>query len=494
MISLARAWNWLGGDLPGGPIPVLALLALYLFLLYKVIKPQGILRESSPLSWALAGLLVAVAMHSGLRLWAGYEQDSARLAVWTPDPVVDSQAFAQGLSMERRLRQLGRDRALKGWQLQLGEGLLQNHRLQPATALQADSLMSALRLRRLLQIRRGEAGLEWLLWERNCEVTDVRDTGYLDSPGDEGWNPFSDLVLPAGPVPDADLMPVLYASIADSAGRWLDLPEGHLPLGEDLRRARLMLELDASHPDIVRAVNRGLAAEDSAGAEGYLLAARWFMEKGEWESCTQALTNCLSIEPLHPELYWLISALNEDRLPSFGYHSRAEARARCLGLQPLHLPALHVQCQHWIDYRRGDLATDSADRALLVYPQDPEIRLLRGNLAYSLMEFGPARRHYEAVIELRPNEVRAWRNLGQLHYLTRDWAGAIEPLGRAVELGSPPEMLYLLGVCHRMNGNLPAAIDALRRRMKLGGSPEELERTRRQLAACFPDGVPESAE
>lgn len=499
MTTLLRSWHWAGGGLPGGLIPVLGLMALWAFFLYRILKPMGVLRSARPLSWLLAGWLLLAGAQALLRILAVPTAGVPRLAVWPPDPADRPDAHALMIGVERGLRLAALEGRTADWQVQVGEGILQDGRIQPRDRPGVDSLMQALELDRLLMVRPGLAGQAALqLWRRAWRVTDLMaelplpggpdDAGVVEALFAEHGIGLTCITSPAG------LQGPLYSSVADSASRWLELPVGELPLWEDLRRARLSLELNPQDPDLVRSVNRGLAAEDSAGAEGYLLAARWFMEQGEWDSCEQALTNALSLEPLHPEIHWLISALNEQRLEGFGYQRGSEARARCLGLQPLHLAALHVQAPWWMDYRRGDLASAAADRALHVYPHDPELMLLRGNLAYRLMEYARAQQLYRQALDLRPGDVRVWRNLGQLLYIVKDYAGAIEPLRRAVELGSPPELLHLLGVCYRLTGQRDLAIQTLRRRMKLGGDRADLERTRRQLAGLFPEGTPEEEQ
>lgn len=488
-----------GGALPGGLWGLLAALALLWFVLAVAVRPTGALRERGLAPVGLVGSALLVAAFVLLRAWTAPPPSVPRLAVWPFAGLDGGRGAAEAARIEETLADApsGAPRPVVcRFLLPPGPRVVDG----PAAA---EALMEALDLRWLLSAVRNGDSLRLSLRERRWSTLREAGVRAVDPAAGRDAVPRAAFALLAEaglldalpaipPLPDA-WWP-LYAPVADSASLWLDLPRGHLPLRQDLRRASLGVQLGAPASEIVPAVNRALAAGDSAGAEPWLLAARWFARQGEWETARQALVNALGADPLDPRTHWLLAHLNESSLREFGYADRWEALGRTLALQPVHRAALLELAPRWLDLRRGAEAAVLVDRGLAALPDDTELRLLRANLAYGLLDHARAEALYLELVRDVPDDPRAWLNLGQLRYMLGLWDAAAGPLERAVALGSPPETLHLLGVCRSRLGQRDEAVALFRRRMKLGGTREELERTRRELAALFPELQPGAAE
>lgn len=486
-MSWELGWRFqaIGGAVPGGAWLLLGLLAVFWLVLVKEIRPTGALSERGLWPTGLAGSVLLVGAFLLLRAWLTAPASDPRLAIWPFAGDDPARGHAEAALLEESVAEAGRGADLVVCRFLLPPGV---RTVDGAGA--ADSLMEALDLRWLLSgdLKTGACTLwerRWGLLRRPWTATDA------DGPRPAGFL----LLVRAGLLDEHAPLPALpdewlplYEPISDSAEVWLRLPRGPLPLRQDLRRASLGVQLGAPEREIVPAVNRALAADDSAGCEPWLLAARWFARQGEWETVRQSLTNALAMDPSDPRTHWLIAHLNEKGLKEFGYDSRIDALGRALALQPAFRDAALAVAPRQQDLRRGGEAAAIVDRALCALPRDVELRLLRGNLAYSLMDHARAQALYEALATDVPDDPRVWLNLGQLHYTLGQWALAAGPLEKAIQLGSAPGTLQLLGVCRSRLGQRDAAIDLFRRRMRLGGDAVELERTRRELAALFPDG------
>jgi tetratricopeptide (TPR) repeat protein len=491
-MSWELAWRWAaaGGEVPGGVGALLLVLAFWWWLLLRVIASTGALRERGPWPLGLGGSAVLLAGFLLLRTLLTPPPGEDRLAVWPFSDPIHERGYAEAAWIEEGLADAGLHPRLVPCRFLLPAGA---RRITGPAA--ADSLMDALHLRWLLTGSSGEEGLRLSLWERRWGC--LRERGTREAGA--GGLPRAAIALlqqsrllgetpPMTDLPRAWLP--LYAPVADSAALWLELPEGPLPLRQDLRRASLALQLGAGAARVVPALNRALAAGDSAGVEPWLLAARWFAREGDWSTAKQALANALARDAGDGRVYWLLSHLNDTSLREFGYRNRLEARARALVLQPALRGAVLIQAPLLQDLRRGDEALHLSERALAALPDDVELLLLRANLAYGLLDYPLAEQLYGELCERLPEDVRPWMNLGQLQVLLGRWEQAIPPLERAVALGSPPRLLHLLGLCHHKLGRREPAIHYLQRRLALGGEGEDLQSTRRLLASLQADGSP----
>lgn len=59
---------------------------------------------------------------------------------------------------------------------------------------------------------------------------------------------------------------------------------------------------------------------------------------------------------------------------------------------------------------------------------------LRGVLLETLDRYPEAKRDYEAVLAVNPNDAAAWNNLGNVNAASLDWDGALKCYTKAVEL------------------------------------------------------------
>lgn len=486
MTELLRLWNLMGGDLPGGIAWLPPALAGWALLLYKVVRPIGVFRDRRPTFWLWGGWLLLVGLHVVARGRATPPTGPATLLLWPPDSPVETEAVWARAEWDLSVAELG----WKGQPLELRP---LRHLLAPGRRVVrdrqgADSLLSALDVAFLVDVEPGGTAVR--LWRRAWRVSALEDRELLAGPGPESLHHGLQRLLERNflGVPRLDghwqqaWLP-LYGAVADSAAHWLELPAGPLPLREDLRRSELTRALGGPVDSIVAGLNRGLDSPAATShADPWLTAGFWFASLGEWEQVAQALTNALAVDPAHPLIYWQLAHMAPARLEPFGFPERRLARLRCLGLFPAFLPALLEQVPDWLERRQGARAVEALERALAAYPDHGELWLLRGNTAYELLDAGAAQRAYRRAQALLPGDSRPWMNLGQLHVVHGELDKAVPELERAVELGSPPLALHLLGLAHAKRGRLEEARRCFQRRLELGGPEAELAATRRQLA------------
>jgi len=487
MTDLHRLWNLLGGDLPGGLAWLPFALAGWALLLYKVVRPIGVFRDRRPTAWLWGGMLLLVGLHVLARQRATPPAGAPALLLWPPDLPAETEAVWARAEWDLATADLRwRDRPLE---LRPVRHLLAPGRRVAGDRGGADSLLRALDVEFLVDV--DPAGSQIRLWRRAWRVTDLEDREGLAGPGPEALHhalerllernfpgtPRLDMVWQAAWAP-------LYGAVSDSAARWLELPAGRLPEREDLRRTELTRALGGPVDSVVAGLNRALEGPAAAShADPWLCAGFWFAARGEWDQVAQALTNALAVDPAHSLIYWQLAHLAPSRLEAFGLVDRRQARLRCLGLFPAFLPALFEQVPDWLTRRQGARAMEALERALTAYPRHGELWLLRGNTAYELLDAGAAQQAYRRAQELLPGDARPWLNLGQLHVVHGELDKAVPELRRAVELGSPPLALHLLGLAHAKLGRPDEARRCFQRRLELGGTEAELAATRRQLAA-----------
>ncbi len=500
MTELLRLWNWAGGGLPGGALWLLPALGLWPALLYLVIRPIGVFRDRRPTAWLGGGWLILLGLHVLLRARSTPPETPPSLLLWPPDlPAGGVAVFARAEQGLRAAQLAGglqwRDRPLE---LRITQHLLAPGRARPERPEEAHLLLEALRVRFLVQLGGPVDEPRLQLWHLHWSVCSLDDQqAAADTSHVALAAALHELLarnFPGAPAPATDWRAEwtpLYAPVADSARLWLELPTGVLPAWEDLRRTDLLGALGAPASQVVDGLVRALARADSSaaqGAEPWLAAGFWFARQADWEQVGQALTNALALEAGHPLIYWQLAHLAPSRLNPFGYDNRAQARLRCLSFCPVFVPALLEQVPDWLASQRGSVAGAAVDRALTAYPGHGELLLLRGNIAYEVLDYPTARRCYRDACTRLPGDARPWLNLGQLHVIHREWTAAIPALEQAVALGSPPASLHLLGLAHQKLGHLELARRTLERRLALGGLANELEPTRRLLDA-LPGGV-----
>lgn len=83
-----------------------------------------------------------------------------------------------------------------------------------------------------------------------------------------------------------------------------------------------------------------------------------------------------------------------------------------------------------------------------------------GNVYFEQRRYADAERHFKRAIEKFPTFIRAWDNLGVLHFTREDHAAAVPCFIKVISLGeSEPRVLGLLGYCQLKSGH-PLAAEA----------------------------------
>jgi len=91
-------------------------------------------------------------------------------------------------------------------------------------------------------------------------------------------------------------------------------------------------------------------------------------------------------------------------------------------------------------------------------PVSPAFELLLGNLYYAAGETDKAETRYLSAVERYPSFLRAWTNLGVLHYAQKHYAKAIPFLAKAVELGDRESATFgMMALCLEQTGDATGA-------------------------------------
>ena len=503
MSELLILWNQAGGAVPGGLWLFLVLAAFWIFLAARVLPNTGAFGERSPLHAILIGLALLFAGHMVLRARMTPAPGELVLSVWP----VEGPSAARALSTTAEL-QLSANKELsfdgRAVRVQVNRGILPAELRQADSKAVADSMMSALGADLLVCASLTKDKLVIQSWYRRWRVT--RLLAAAEVPIQAAT--IEDAVLAAREAYDSHLMELLectytplplpredlplYGVVDDSTETYTRMPAAPASQYAAVRRASLQFHLGVDAAEVVDVLNAGMEEAQAAGVELWLLAAEWFSYKGEWEQAIQALENAMAADPAHPQIYWMISHLNKEGRKHFGFSDELAPLRRSNQLQPAYLPTLHRLSEQLARHRRKGEAAERAEAALYLCPRDTELRLLRANLAISLLQYGRAIDLFRGLMSDQPRDPRAFINLGQLYFMMDEYESAIPPLAEAVSLGAPPRILHVLGVCHDKLDHKDEAIHYYRRRMMLGGRREELEATRQKLAAHFPEMQPDT--
>lgn len=91
-------------------------------------------------------------------------------------------------------------------------------------------------------------------------------------------------------------------------------------------------------------------------------------------------------------------------------------------------------------------------------PASPAFLLLLGNLHYASGAIAKAEARYLQAVERFPTFLRAWTNLGALHYAQKKYASAIPCFAQAVNLGSRESTTFgMMGECLEKTGDTVGA-------------------------------------
>jgi tetratricopeptide (TPR) repeat protein len=497
MIEILRLWSRLGGLVPGGAWPLFFLLAFWWFLL-PIMKRAGAFQNSGILPPGLWGSFLLLSLHLTLRFFLMEPISSPRIALWEPESLPDGRSLAYQLEGEDLLRTQAGDQFVV---LPLSE--LCPGATFPKTVEAQQNLMKSLGVTKLLHTRFGSSQLKWTQLDfRDGYLSKTQGSLPINSPTESAvafLNAIQQSFFPDDPegAVDAqwgtDLPLALFQVPGDSASWALDLmslDENTLSPAQKRRLATILLRSSLQPKRCLALINEALESPRPNDSAPFRLAAEWFIHEEQWENVRQALANGLGVNPFDPELYALIAQLNRSGLQEFGFPSRRHVLERANRLLPL-WPSVAIRLGSLqMENRFGKEACATLDFPLSLFPRDRELRLVRANIAYKMMDFETAKTLYHSLTLDDPKLAIAWQNLGQLHFLINDFEAASTHLKEAIRLGSSPELLHWLGRAQLETGDTLDAIQSFRRRMAHGGEREDLQQTARQLRLIFPDGPP----
>jgi tetratricopeptide (TPR) repeat protein len=502
MIELHRLWNHFGG--PFGAWPFFLLLIFWLFLL-PMIRRAGAFREGGYLSPALWGSVLLLVLHLALRTLFSQNQPEQGIAIWEIENLPDGLATALRAECEHQLRL---DPELP-WPLRIMHPYAENAQF-PTDEASRLRIMQGLDLRFLYwaSIQSGierPALFQWRIYEQRENLLSIYAQGTrpftdLDEvPEILSTTLESELGLSVNPqfaqpwAPFAKVSTLLFSQVADSARRamaWSSLSSSGMTTCQKHRLASLLLSACLEPSRTQALINQALTEGDAEDPRPFVLAAKWFMQQAEWDKVRQALANGLALAPKNPELLALLLQLNASGQRDFGFASPLALHERIVDLHGLWVTQTLALADLQMQGRRGLEAIEGLDFVRCAYPMHPELRLLRANIAYELMDFYLADTLYQGLMDEFPTNALYWRNMGQLNFMVADYEGALIHLSRAIELGSSPSLLHWIGLSYLALGDTTSAIQAFRRRMRHPGERQELQRSARQLRLIFPDGPP----
>ena len=123
-----------------------------------------------------------------------------------------------------------------------------------------------------------------------------------------------------------------------------------------------------------------------------------------------------------------------------------------------------------VELQQGNLedAKQAIDRALVMYPKNPRILAMAGNIAADMGDLDSAEKHYLQVLKLQPHNTTVLMAMARIYYARQDWKNVVatyESLNRLIEPTS--EVLVRMATACEKLGDIPRAEDYLKRNLEV---------------------------
>ena len=117
-------------------------------------------------------------------------------------------------------------------------------------------------------------------------------------------------------------------------------------------------------------------------------------------------------------------------------------------------------------------------------PYNAGVNFAQGNMRFARGDRNAARSFYTATLELDPQHLGAWNNLGVLALQEQQWDNAVTCFARALALNGSAKTFYLLAEAQFHAGNLLAADAAIVRALQLSPGQSEFRLLAERIASA----------
>ena len=143
-----------------------------------------------------------------------------------------------------------------------------------------------------------------------------------------------------------------------------------------------------------------------------------------------------------------------------------------------YLRDISVQTQDWnvlllqakVELQQGnvDAARAAIDRALALYPDNPRILAMAGNVAADSGQFEQAENYYRRVLDKQPHHAQVLLALARIYYARKDWAQVIAVYESLNRVSEPTSEVWvrMATACEGM-GDFERAEDYLKQNLEI---------------------------
>ncbi len=198
----------------------------------------------------------------------------------------------------------------------------------------------------------------------------------------------------------------------------------------------------------------------------YLLQGRAFILDNRWSRAEAALLKAARHDPHNSHVYFYLSRLHHTRFSSLGFSSKTDVLQRCLYLNPFMIKA-YVELIRLGHYQnRFSRAEAAFHKGLEIVPDSVELLLSMGKFYVMHNNIAKLIEIYERVLEIDPQNVVAFYNLGIAYYNDDKPEIAEAFFRRAVRFEDHADSKYYLGVIRLEAGDSSEALSYFRERVR----------------------------
>ncbi|MEZ5040925.1 MAG: tetratricopeptide repeat protein [Saprospiraceae bacterium] len=144
----------------------------------------------------------------------------------------------------------------------------------------------------------------------------------------------------------------------------------------------------------------------------YAERARLFYEHEGYDEAIQDLATAMQIDSLNPDYHHLLADVYLDYFKS---NLALKTMERVAKLYPERIPTLLKLCEFQLTLKQHQASMRTIDQILKLTPQNPDAYFMFGMNFKEIGDTNRAINSFQTAVEINPDYIDAWINLGQLH-------------------------------------------------------------------------------
>ena len=239
---------------------------------------------------------------------------------------------------------------------------------------------------------------------------------------------------------------VSQASLAlqkyDQAIEALHLARGKAPQNTSIQLQLARTYRASGQPEMAKAVSETILQREPSHRQALILLGAIQFDEQNWPASRRIYEELARQDSLNTSFRYALSRVYSE------LDLRAEALAQLTAakmLSPNHLGVLHDLTRLYYELDQLDLAMETANAAVTLYPTSIPIRKRIGEIEFKRKNYAAAAQQYKEVIGLGEETASAWRNLGMCLYFAEDFGAARDALTQSLAKDSkdPNSNFYL---------------------------------------------------